>query len=140
MITEAELAEGRLSGSDEVTIAFADLVGFTSLGESLEIEQIGQLTGRLFELASEAARPPVRLVKMIGDAAMFASREPVPLLEAVVGLVDAAGTEEMPSLKAGVATGPGARAWGGLVRAAGQPGGQDHELRPSRQRRGRTSP
>ena len=106
VITEAELAEGRLAGSDDVTIAFADLVGFTSLGESLEIEQIGQLTGRLFELASEAARPPVRLVKMIGDAAMFASREPVPLMDAVVRLVDAAGTEEMPSLKAGVATGP----------------------------------
>lgn len=106
VITEAELAEGRLAGSDDVTIAFADLVGFTSLGESLEIEQIGQLTGRLFELASESARPPVRLVKMIGDAAMFASREPVPLMDAVVRLVDAAGTEEMPSLKAGVATGP----------------------------------
>ena len=48
MISEQELAEG---GSDEVTIAFADLVGFTSLGESLEIEEIGELTGRLFELA-----------------------------------------------------------------------------------------
>jgi adenylate cyclase len=106
VITEAELAEGRLYGSDDVTIAFADLVGFTRLGESLEIEQIGQLTGRLFELASDAARPPVRLVKMIGDAAMFSSREPLPVLEAVLGLVDAAGTDEMPSLKAGVATGP----------------------------------
>jgi adenylate cyclase len=106
VVTESELARGRLDGSDDVTIAFADLVGFTRLGESLEIEQIGQLTGRLFELAAEAARPPVRLVKMIGDAAMFSSRDPVPLMEAVVGLVDAAGTEEMPSLKAGVATGP----------------------------------
>lgn len=106
VVTQAELAEGRLDGSDEVTIAFSDLVGFTSLGESLEIEEIGQLTGRLFELASEAARPPVRLVKMIGDAAMFSSRDPVPLVESVVGLVDAASSEEMPSLKAGVATGP----------------------------------
>ncbi len=106
VITEAELAEGRLAGSDEITIAFADLVGFTRLGEMLEIEQLGQMTGRLFELASEAARPPVRLVKMIGDAAMFSSRDPLPLVEAVVGLVDAAGTDEIPSLKAGVATGP----------------------------------
>jgi adenylate cyclase len=105
VVSEAELAEGRLSGSDDVTIAFADLVGFTRLGESLEIEQIGNLTGRLFELASEAARPPVRLVKMIGDAAMFASRDPEPLLEAVVGLVDAAGTDEIPPLRAGVARG-----------------------------------
>jgi adenylate cyclase len=103
VVTEAELAEGLLT--DEVTIAFADLVGFTRLGEMLEIEQIGELTGRLLELASEAARPPVRLVKMIGDAAMFASREPEPLLDAVVGLVDAAGEGEIPPLKAGAAHG-----------------------------------
>jgi adenylate cyclase len=105
VITEAEVAAGRISGSDEMTIAFADLVGFTSLGESLEIEQIGDLTGRLFELASDAARPPVRLVKMIGDAAMFASMESEPLLDAVVGLVESAGAEEVPPLRAGVARG-----------------------------------
>jgi adenylate cyclase len=105
VITEAELAQGRLSGSDEVTIAFADLVGFTRLGESLEIDQIGDLTGRLFELASDAARPPVRLVKMIGDAAMFASLDPVPLVDAVFTLVDAGGREEIPPLRAGVASG-----------------------------------
>jgi adenylate cyclase len=106
VITEAEMAEGRLSGADDVTIAFADLVGYTRLGESMEIEQIGQMTGRLFELATDVARPPVRLVKMIGDAAMFASREPVPVIESVLELVEAAGTDEMPALKAGAATGP----------------------------------
>ena len=89
-----------------MTIAFADLVGFTRLGESLEIEQIGDLTGRLFELASDAARPPVRLVKMIGDAAMFAS----PRVRAAArggrsGWSSAAGTEEIPPLRAGVARG-----------------------------------
>jgi adenylate cyclase len=105
VISEAELAEGRISGTDEMTIAFADLVGFTRLGESLEIEQIGDLTGKLFELASDAAQPPVRLVKMIGDAAMFASRESQPLLDAVVGLIESAGTEELPPLRAGVARG-----------------------------------
>jgi len=105
VITEAELAAGRVSGSDEVTVAFADLVGFTRLGESLEIEQIGDLTGRLFELATDAARPPVRLVKMIGDAAMFASLESAPLIDAVLGLVGSAGTEEIPPLRAGVARG-----------------------------------
>jgi adenylate cyclase len=105
VITEAEIAEGRpLTG--EVTIAFADLVGFTRLGEQMEIEAIGEMTGRLFELASDAARPPVRLVKMIGDAAMFASREPLPLLDSVAGLVEAAGSDGIPPLKAGVATGP----------------------------------
>jgi len=105
VVNEQELAEGRVSGTDEMTIAFADLVGFTRLGESLDIEQIGDLSGRLFELAAEAARPPVRLVKMIGDAAMFASRESQPLLDAVLGLVESAGTEEIPPLRAGVARG-----------------------------------
>jgi adenylate cyclase len=105
VITEAEVQAGRVSGADEVTIAFADLVGFTRLGESLEIEQIGDLTRTLFELASEAAQPPVRLVKMIGDAAMFASRESQPVLDAVVGLVESAGSPEIPPLRAGVARG-----------------------------------
>jgi adenylate cyclase len=105
VVTEAELAEGRISGSDEMTIAFADLVGFTRLGESLEIEQIGDLTGRLFELASDVARPPVRLVKMIGDAAMFASGDSGPMLDAVVELVEAGGKEEIPPLRAGVSRG-----------------------------------
>jgi adenylate cyclase len=104
VVTEAELAEGRF-GTDEMTIAFADLVGFTRLGESLDIEQLGDLTGRLFELASDAAQPPVRLVKMIGDAAMFASRESQPLVDAVLGLVESAGTEEIPPLRAGAARG-----------------------------------
>lgn len=104
-VSEAERAEGKLEGSEEVTIAFADLVGFTRLGEQLEVEQIGELTDRLFSLAAEVASPPVRLVKMIGDAAMFASREPVPLMEAVTGLVDAADRDEMPSLRAGAAAG-----------------------------------
>ena len=105
VITEAEIAAGRPTTAD-VTIAFADLVGFTRLGEQMEIDAIGEMTDRLFELASDAARPPVRLVKMIGDAAMFASREPVPVLEAVLGLVDAAGAKELPALRAGVAAGP----------------------------------
>src|SRR3954471_1300184 len=105
VVNEAELAAGRISGTDEVTIAFADLVGFTRLGESLDIEQVGDLSGKLFELASEAARPPVRLVKMIGDAAMFASRESEPVVEAVVTLVESVGEEELPPLRAGIARG-----------------------------------
>jgi adenylate cyclase len=105
VVNEAELAAGRISGTDEVTIAFADLVGFTRLGESLDIEQVGDLSGKLLELASEAARPPVRLVKMIGDAAMFASRESEPLLQSVLALVEAVGEEEIPPLRAGVARG-----------------------------------
>src|SRR5262249_55025095 len=105
VISEAELAEGRVSGTDEMTIAFADLVGFTRLGESLEIEQIGDLTGKLFDLASDAARSPVRLVKMIGDAEMFSSPDSEALLDAVVGLVGSSSSDDIPPLRAGLARG-----------------------------------
>lgn len=106
VVTDRELAEGKLSGSDEVTVGFADLVGFTQLGERLDIEAIGELTGRLVTLAADAADAPVRLVKMIGDAAMFAAWEPAPLVDSVTGLVDTVAAEKtMPSLRAGVASG-----------------------------------
>ena len=137
VISEAELAEGRLSGSDEVTIAFADLVGFTRLGESLEIEQIGELTGRLFTLASEAARPPVRLVKMIGDAAMFSSRETVPLLESVVEPRRCRGQRGDPLTACRRRSRPGAEPRGRLVRAPRQPRRPDHRLCATGQRRRR---
>jgi class 3 adenylate cyclase len=48
----------------------------------------------------------VRVVKMIGDAAMFAAREPVTLMDAVTGLVDTAGDDEISPLRAGAACGP----------------------------------
>jgi adenylate cyclase len=51
----------------------------------------------------------VRLVKMIGDAAMLVSAEPRALLDAVLALVAAveAEGEEFPPLRAGVACGVG---------------------------------
>ena len=39
-------------------------------------EELGSLASKLAELANEVTEPPVRLVKTIGDAAMFVSPEP----------------------------------------------------------------
>jgi adenylate cyclase len=106
VMLEAELESGHLRGSTPVTVAFADLVGFTSLGEQVEVGELGDVSGRLLELATSLAQSPVRLVKMIGDAAMLVSREPEPLLEATLGLVEAVEEDEaLPSLRAGVAQG-----------------------------------
>jgi adenylate cyclase len=72
-------------------------------------DQLGSVAGRLTALAADTAQPPVRLVKMIGDAAMLVSHEPRPLLDAVLQLldrVDAEG-EEFPPLRAGIACGEG---------------------------------
>ena len=95
------------SGGTEIAVCFADLVGFTKLGERLPGVELGRVAGRLGELASEAAEPPVRLIKLIGDAAMLISPDAVALLEAGLSLV-AAGEEEgegFPQVRVGAAAG-----------------------------------
>ena len=66
---------GGLPDAGMIAIGFADLVGFTKLGEQLPPEELGRVTGRLEEVAREVAHGPVRLVKLIGDAAMLASAD-----------------------------------------------------------------
>ncbi len=105
-ISETELTSGELEGSSNIAVSFADMVGFTRLGERIEASEIGELSGRLTEMASSTVNVPVRLVKMIGDAAMLVAPDPGPLLEATLQLVEtAAADEEMPPLRAGVALG-----------------------------------
>ncbi len=107
VINALERGGGRLPGSRQVAVCFADLVGFTRLGEEVAPEELGQLAVRLETLASDAAELPVRLVKTIGDAAMLASPEPEPLLDAALTLIDAADAEgeDFPQLRAGAALG-----------------------------------
>ncbi len=106
-ISTIERIDGRLPGARDVAIGFADLVGFTRLGEEVPPDELGRLAVRLEALASEAAEPPVRLVKTIGDAAMLASVEPEALLDAALKLLEAADAEgeEFPQLRAGAALG-----------------------------------
>ena len=103
----AELSSGRAASADEVTVCFADMVDFTHLGETLDPEALGQVTGRLGELAASVVEPPVRLVKLIGDAAMIVGPETKPVLDAALDLVAAAEEEgeDFPLFRAGVAMG-----------------------------------
>jgi adenylate cyclase len=90
-----------------VGAAFADLVGFTALGEEVPPEQLEQLANRLAELGHDVAQPPVRFIKTIGDAVMFVSPDAGALLDAGLALVEAAEADEMlPRLRVGVAYGP----------------------------------
>ncbi|SEH69879.1 adenylate cyclase [Mycolicibacterium rutilum] len=106
-ITASERADGqRLPGARLVTIAFADLVGFTRLGEAVPPEDLERLAQRLSDLAYEVSVPPVRFVKTIGDEVMLVSPDPVPLLDAVLRLVEQTNDDEdFPQLRVGVATG-----------------------------------
>ncbi|HEY4812857.1 MAG TPA: adenylate cyclase regulatory domain-containing protein [Solirubrobacteraceae bacterium] len=107
VISAMERSGGRLPGSREVAVCFADLVGFTRLGEEVAAEELGHLAARLEALAADAAEPPVKLVKTIGDAAMLTAPEAEPLLNAALNLIDAANAEgeDFPELRAGVAVG-----------------------------------
>jgi adenylate cyclase len=107
VVSALERSGGQLPGSREVAVCFADLVGFTRLGEEVPPEELGHLAARLEALATDVAQPPVRLVKTIGDAAMLASSEPEPLLDAALNLIDAvdAEGEQFPQLRAGAALG-----------------------------------
>jgi adenylate cyclase len=107
-ISAAERRNGHLPGSRDVAICFADLVGFTRLGEEVPPEELGRLAVRLEALADGVVEPPVKLVKTIGDAAMLSSLEPEPLLDAALTLLDAADSQggDFPQLRAGVAIGP----------------------------------
>lgn len=100
-------AAGGEEGS-EAAICFADLVGFTKLGERLEPDELGEVTERLSEMAGAVATGPVRLVKLIGDAAMLVSTRPDALVDAAIELVRCSEREGdgFPLLRAGVAWGP----------------------------------
>ena len=106
IIGRAERERGHLSVEEETVVCFSDLVGFTLLGGNVAAEELGTVATRLAELAAEIPRPPVRLVKTIGDAAMFVSPEVAPMVDAALTLVEAAEANELPSLRAGLAIGP----------------------------------
>jgi adenylate cyclase len=107
IVSETELRTGLVENARHITVCFADLVGFTRMGERVPAGELSAAGRHLTELAVEVARPPVRLVKTIGDAAMLVSTEPEPLVRAALELV--AQTERraegMPPLRVGIASG-----------------------------------
>ncbi|OBF86188.1 cyclase [Mycobacterium sp. 852002-51163_SCH5372311] len=130
-VNAAERAAGTLPGARPVTIAFADVAGFTRLGEALPPEDLERVASRLADLAHDVVATPVRFVKSIGDAVMLACPDPRPLLDAVLDLA-AAAANDLPPLRIGVASGSAvtrAGDWFGSpvnlasrVTAAAQPG------------------
>lgn len=108
IVSQADIAAGNLQGGQEITVCFADLVGFTRIGEDVDPVDLGRIANRLTDMALELAPPGVRLVKTIGDAVMLVSRRDVdPLLETGLTLVEQSDREgeSFPQLRVGVANG-----------------------------------
>ena len=109
----AERTSGKVSDTTETAVAFADLVGFTELGETVDVEELGGLAGRLSKLASEVVEQPVRVVKQIGDAVMLVSPDAAAAVATCLELIERAeGEEGFPPLRAGVSYGPAVNRWG----------------------------
>lgn len=91
----------------EISVCFADLVGFTRLGERSELEQLGTVAKLLESVAIDVTNPEVRLVKLIGDAAMMVSANGEALLDAALRFLEVGheAGEELPALRVGVARG-----------------------------------
>ena len=104
-ISAVERIAGILPGAREVAVAFADLVGFTRLGEQIPPEDLGLVAIRLADLARDVVASPVQFVKTIGDAVMLVCSDPLKLLRTVLDLVDAAAAKDFPRLRVGLAFG-----------------------------------
>jgi adenylate cyclase len=108
VVNQAERQAGRLPGARDIAVCFADLVGFTRVGEEVPLDELSDIAGRLEHLTLATIGAPVRFVKSIGDAVMLVSPDAPSLLDAALSLVEAAGQEHnhLPELRAGVAAGP----------------------------------
>ena len=103
-------------------MCFVDMVGFTRLGAQIDPQELGSLASRLAELATDVTEPPVRLVKTIGDAAMFVSPEAgtARVGGAVAARGGRGGRAAEPARRGGLR--PRATARRRLLRPRGQPG------------------
>jgi adenylate cyclase len=110
---QIEQSDAAAMSQRELTVAFADLVGFTTMSEHLTALEVSRLAARLLHCA-EAVLPrhEARLVKSIGDAVMFTARDPVSCCRAAIDLVEAAAKEDgLPPVRVGAAHGPVLRAY-----------------------------
>jgi len=105
-VTAAELSAGALPGARDVGVCFADLVGFTRAGELLDPDEVGEIAARLERVADQTVKPPVQIVKTLGDGIMLVSPDLHPLVATALELVESAEREDrLPELRAGIAYG-----------------------------------
>jgi class 3 adenylate cyclase len=71
-----------------LAVGFVDLCDYTALSGRLESPELAHLLTRFEEIATEVAgEAGARVVKFLGDAAMFVAPDPTTLMNSVVGLM-----------------------------------------------------
>ena len=140
VIGASDLASGEVQNTPNLASASPTWSSSPASARRSRRRSWASVAGRFEEMATEVVEPPVRLVKMIGDAAMLVSSEPQATLEAATRLIEAAEGEgdEFPVLRAGLAYGPTVAAVRRLLRSRRQPREPDHRRRQARKRRSST--
>jgi adenylate cyclase len=110
VVTAAERQAGELPGARDVSVAFADLVGFTKLGEQLPPTELERVAERLVSLTGDVLDPSVRLVKSVGDAVLLVSPDPLALTTTAFDLLSSVEEQgrDFPQVRIGLAHGPAA--------------------------------
>ena len=91
-----------------LTVGFADMVGFTALSSQLDADSLTKVVDRFESLAHDTVvEGGGRVVKMIGDEAMYVTTDPLDGVRIGLDLVDAYADDDVLSdVRVGIATGP----------------------------------
>ena len=96
-------ASATATSTAEAVVGFADLVGYTALNQQLTTRELGTLIETFEQRVLDAvSRPGARLVKVIGDEAMFVAGTADDAACVARELLDAA---DLPTMRVGVAAG-----------------------------------
>ncbi len=118
-------AAGETAGTNPVlAVGFADMVGFTLLSQHLGAAELAAVVRRFEEISHDVVTGlGGRVVKMIGDEAMFVVESVEGAARIGLDLAEAYADDELPERRAGRAgPGGGPRPRRGLLRADREPG------------------
>ena len=93
--------------TSDLSVGFADIVGFTALSNEVSRERIGELV-EVFETrcADVIAREQGRMIKSMGDAVLFVNDDPMAAFTTAEGIINVIGRDpRMPDVRVGLATG-----------------------------------
>ena len=91
----------------QMTIGFADIVGFTELSNELTQSRLGDLV-ELFEsrCSDVVAGQHGRVIKTLGDAVLFVNDDPIRAYDTAEGIIAVIGSDgRMPDVRVGLASG-----------------------------------
>lgn len=91
----------------ELTVGFADIVGFTAMSNELSEDRIGDLV-ELFEArcSDVVAAHRGRVIKSIGDSVLFVNDDAISAYDTAEGIITVVGRDaRMPDVRVGLASG-----------------------------------